>query len=162
MAGKLWNLTYVVWAGRYFVGRLLRLTGLHNSGGRKKTNRTVGLGREFHADLLFWKWANDHELLHEGGALSAPCYTAIQRPAKRHDLSDASFEAMGGYCVERKAFWRYELPKELIAELKRKADRRETCSTCSSITINLLELLGVVVSAWVVLELVRDRADEKG
>ena len=39
MAGKLWNLTYVVRAGRYFVWRLLRLTGLHNSGGSE--NRTV-------------------------------------------------------------------------------------------------------------------------
>ena len=29
MAGKLWNLTYVVRADRYFVGRLLVLTGLH-------------------------------------------------------------------------------------------------------------------------------------
>ena len=30
MAGKLWNLTYVVRAGRYFVWRLLRLTRLHD------------------------------------------------------------------------------------------------------------------------------------
>ena len=81
MAGKLWNLMYVVRAGRYFVWRLLRLTWLHNSGGSKIQNHTVGLGTEFHADLLFWKWAIDHELLHEGEAPSAPCYTAIQRPA---------------------------------------------------------------------------------
>ena len=65
---------------------------------------------------------------------------------------------MGGFCVERKAFWRYDLPKELTAELERKADRRETCT----ITIDLLELLGMVVTAWVMLELVGDRADEKG
>ena len=45
--------------------------------------------------------------------------------------------------------------KELTAEQKRKADRRETCS----ITINLLELLGMVVTAWVMLELVGDGAD---
>ena len=52
MAGKLWNLTYVVRAGGYFVWRLLRLTGLHNSGGTKNQNHTVGLGREFDAGLL--------------------------------------------------------------------------------------------------------------
>ena len=102
---------------------MLRLTALHNSGGSKNQNRTVGLGREFHADLLFWKWAIDHGLLHEGEALSASCYTAIQRPAKGHYLSDASFEAVGGFCVERKVFWRFDLPKELTAELKRKAGR---------------------------------------
>ena len=35
MSGKLWNLTYIVRAGRYFVWRLLRLAGLHNSEDRK-------------------------------------------------------------------------------------------------------------------------------
>ena len=119
MAGKLCNLTYVVRAGRCFVWRLLRLTGLHDSRGSKNQNHTVELGREFHADLLFWKWAIDHELLLEGEALSVPCYTAIKRPPKRQYLSDASFEAVGGFCVERGVFWRYDLPKELTAELKR-------------------------------------------
>ena len=33
MAGKLWNFTYVVRAGRYFVWRLLLLTGVHDSHG---------------------------------------------------------------------------------------------------------------------------------
>ena len=53
MAGQLWNLTYVVQAGRNFVLRLLRLIGLHDSRGSKTQNHTVELGREFHADLLF-------------------------------------------------------------------------------------------------------------
>ena len=64
-AGKLWNLTCVVRGGRYFVWRLLRLTGLHDSSGSNNQNRTVELGREFHADLLFWKWAIDHDQLLE-------------------------------------------------------------------------------------------------
>ena len=53
ITGKLWNLTYVVRAGRYFVWRLLRLTGLHDTRGYKTQNRTVKLGGDFHADLLF-------------------------------------------------------------------------------------------------------------
>ena len=119
----------------------------------------VELGREFHGYLLFWEWwAKEHELLLEGEALIAPCYTAIKRPAKRHYLSDASFESVGGFCVEKKVFWRYDLPTELTAELKRKADLQETCT----ITINLLELLGMVVTAWVMLELVGDRPDAAG
>ena len=158
VAGKLWNLTYVVRAGRYFVWRLLRLTGLHDASARKNQNRTVELGREFHGDLLFRKWDIDHELLLEGEAHSAPCYTAIKRPATRHYLSDASFEAVGGLCVEKKVFWRYDLPTELTAELKRKADLQETCT----ITINLLELLGMVVTAWAMLELIGDRPDAAG
>ena len=52
-----------------------------------------------------------------------------------------------------KVLWRYDLPPGLTTELKRKADLRET----STITINLLELLGMVVTAWVMLEFTGDR-----
>ena len=77
----------------------------------------------------------------------------MKPPAKRHYLSDASVEAVGGYCVEINGCWRYDLPERMTADLKRKVDRREA----SSITINLLEVLGVVVTAWVMLELVGDK-----
>ena len=118
----------------------------------------MSLGREFHADLLFWKRAIDYELLQVGETLSAPCYAALKRPTKGHCLSDASFEAVGGYCVERRVYWRYDLPEELTAELERKAELRETCT----VTINMLELLEMVVTAWVMLELVGDRPAFEG
>ena len=54
---------------------------------------------------------------------------------------------MGGYCLEHRMYWRYDLPPELTQELNQKAERRET----RTITINLLELLGMVVTAWVML-----------
>ena len=45
MACKLWNLTYVVKAGRCFVWLLLRLTDLHELANRKKgTWRVVKMG----------------------------------------------------------------------------------------------------------------------
>ena len=70
----LWNFTYVLRAGMYFVfKRLLRLTGLHDATAKKKQNRIVELGREFRAD---------HELPLEGEALSAPSYTAMRRLAQ--------------------------------------------------------------------------------
>ena len=65
---------------------------------------------------------------------------------------------MGGFCVEKKVFWRFDLPRELTAELRRKADLGETCT----VTIDLLELLGMVVTTWVMLELVGDRPDAEG
>ena len=49
------------------------------------------------------------------------------------------------------------MPRGLIADLKTKADRREICT----ITINMLELLGMVVTTWVMLALVGDRVDAK-
>ena len=126
---------YVVRASRYFVWRLLRLTGLHDSQDQRRQNGIVTLGREVHADLHFWRWAIERELLQVGEALSAPCYSTMKRPPKRHYLSNASFKAVGGYCVEKKVYWRYDSPTELTAELKRKAELNETCT----ITINLLE-----------------------
>ena len=64
----------------------------------------VELDNEFHANFLFSKWAIDHEQLLEGEAISVPCYTVIEKPTKRHYLSDARFEAVGGFCVEKKVF----------------------------------------------------------
>ena len=82
----------------------------------------------------------------------------LKRPPKRHYLSDASFEAVGGYGVEKKKYWRYDLPPGLTHELKRKAERREKCT----ITINFLALLGMVVTAWVMLELAADTPESVG
>ena len=99
---------------------------------------------QFHANLLFWKCAIDNELLLEGEAHSAPCQTAKKRPAKRHYLSDASFEAVGGFCFDQEVFWRYDLPRELTTELKK---IRRHWGDMFTVTINLLELLGMVVTA---------------
>ena len=87
-----------------------------------------------------------------------PCYSALKRPAKRHYLSDVKFEAVGEYSVLRRVYWRYDLPEGLTAELKRKAERRDTCT----VTINLIELPGMVVTAWVMLELVGNRPASEG
>ena len=76
MAVKLWNLTYVVRAGRYFVWRLSRLTGLHDERD-PRTQNVVRLDREFHAELLFWKWAISRKLLQVWEEVSAPCYLSL-------------------------------------------------------------------------------------
>ena len=155
-AGKLWNLTYVIRAGKYFMWRLLRLTDLQTRT-VKIQSHPVELGREFHDNLYFWNWAIDHELLTVGESLSAPCFTAIKRPAKRYYPSDASFDAIGGFCRKLRICLRNDLPLALSAELYRKAARRETCS----VTINLIELVGMVLTAWVMHELVGDHPDSK-
>ena len=46
----------------------------------------------------------------------------------------------------------------MTQELKRKAERRETCT----ITINSLELLEMVVTAWVILDLTGDMPELVG
>ena len=113
MAGKLCNLTYVCISGWYvFRAEIAAADRAAQPERWPKQIRTVGFGTDIHDDL-FWKWAIYHELLHEGEELSAPCCTARQRPGKKHYLSDASFEVVGGFCVERKVVWMYDLPNQL-------------------------------------------------
>ena len=76
-------------AGRYLVGRLLRLTGLSDERHPRNQN-VVRLGSEFHADLRFWKWAVNHKLPEVGEAVSTPCYTALERSAKRSTHSTSA------------------------------------------------------------------------
>ena len=133
---------------KYFVWRLLRLTGLHLSHSKNRSH-LVALGREFHDDLDFWRWAIDEQLLTAGSSLNAPCYAAVKRLPKRLYLSDASLDAIGGYYKELSAF---------PAGLRRKAMRRET----SSVTINPFKLVAMVVPALVTHALVGDRPETKG
>lgn len=159
IAGKLWNLTYVIRAGRYFVWQLLRLTGLHTPASRQaRTRNMVGLGREFHGDIAFWKWVLKQPLATKGESLSASFLLHVKRTPFRLYLSDASLEAIGGYCPELKIFWRYTINAALSAELKRKGAAHET----SDITINLLELGGMFMTAWVVQMVLKDRPQEEG
>ena len=159
IAGKLWNLTYVIRAGRYFVWQLLRLTGLHTPASRQaRTRKMVGLGREFHGDIAFWKWVLRQPLATRGESLSASFLLHVKRTPARLYLSDASFDAIGGHCPELKIFWRYTISAALSTELKRKGAANET----SDITINLLELGGMFMTAWVVQMVLKDRPTEEG
>ena len=159
VAGKLWNLTYVVRAGRYFVWQLLALTGLHKSATTKeRTRRVVDLGWEFHNDIAFWKWAIDQQLVRKGESLCAPIYDHIMRAPARRYYSDASFTAIGGFCPELKVYWRYALAEALTLEFKKQPVRKQA----GSITINLLELIGMMLSAFVMQITENDRPEYAG
>ena len=135
VAGKLWNLTYVVKAGRYFVWQLLALTGLHtNPRTKERTRSVVDLGWEFHNDIAFWKWAIDHQLVRKGQSLSAPIYDNIMRAPARRYYSGPSFTAIGGVCPELKVYWRYSLAEALTLEFKKQSVTKQA----GSVTVNLL------------------------
>lgn len=53
---KLWNMAFVLRAGKYSVSQLLRLTGLHDWPDRNRTT-VVRLGRESHDGINMWRWA---------------------------------------------------------------------------------------------------------
>lgn len=108
--------------------------------------------------MAFWKWAIDKKIPEDGSVLGASFLAHIKRPAVRHYLSHASFDAVGGYCPELKIFWRYALDPNLSATLRQKADTKETCA----ISISLLEVCGLFLTAFVVEGVVRDRSKQTG
>ena len=159
VAGKLRNLTYVVRAGRYFVWQLLALTGLHkNARTKERTRRVVDLGWKFHNDIAFWKWAIDQQLVRKGESLCAPIYDHIMRAPGRRHYSDASFTAIGGFCPELKVYWPYSLAEALTLELKKQSVTKHAGSN----TINILELMGMMMSAFKVQETEHDRPEYTG
>ena len=159
VAGKLWNLTYVAMAGRYFVRQLLAFIGLHkNARTKERTRRVVDLGWEFHNDIAFLNWAIDEQLVRKEESLCAPIYDHIMRAPARRYYSDASFTAIGGFCPELKVYWRYSLAEALTLELKKQSVTKQA----DSITIDLLELIGMMMSAFVMQVTKNDRPEYAG
>ena len=73
-------------------------------------------------------------------------YNIVTRPPQLTLFSDASKQAVGGYCSETGQYWRYDLSAE---------ERSRFCGSSASVvgvnddSINALELLGMLVGAWV-------------
>ena len=138
--------------GRFFVRRLLNTVGLTPKPVWGKSKPSIRLGPEFHADVHFWM------LLLSGGASSralftTPLYRFVpQIPAFRL-WSDACGSAFGGYfCVPAngEGLWaRYDLTPAERARFQERAEDHD------DISINLLDLFGMVLMAWVFVREVR-------
>ena len=87
----------------------------------------------------------DQQLVRKGGSLCAQLYDHILRATTRSYYSDASFTAVGGFCPELKVYWRYSLAEALTLELKKQSATKKA----GPITTNLLELAGMMISAFV-------------
>ena len=74
--------------------------------------------------------------------LSAPLLSLYLQPHIRTLWSDASGDAMGGYCPESGCSWRYDFDENVRTRVRPKAFGRDDLS------INLLELLAMTVTAW--------------
>ena len=118
----------------------------------------MDLGWEFHDDIAFWKWVIDQQLVRKRKSLCAPIYYHIKRTRARCYYSDASFTALGGFCPELKVYWRYSLAEVLTLELKKLSVTKQA----GSITINLLELIGMMMSAFVMQITENDRPEYAG
>ena len=71
-----------------------------------------------------------------------------------HYSSDASFDAIGGYCPDLEGFWCYTIDPQLLSEM----NRTKSCE----ITSILLELCGMIITAFVVQSLLDYRPTSDG
>ena len=118
----------------------------------------MDLGWEFHNDIAFWKWSIDQQLVRKGESLCAPLYDQILRAPTRRYYSDASFTAVGGFCHEIKVYWHYSLAKAPTSELNKQSATKKA----GPITINLLELTGMMMSAFVMQKMENDLPEYAG
>ena len=81
----------------------------------------------------------------------------MRAPTRRY-YSDASFTAIGVFCPELKVYWRYSLAESLTLELKEKSATKQA----GSITTNLLELIVMMMSAFVMQMTDNDRPEYAG
>lgn len=114
LAGKMHHGAYVVRPGRYFFHRRLRLANLHRTGeklrgggdewGRhqrkEEAEGRLYLTPELMADVGWWRWFVNENRRKTGERLRVPFVLfGKQEPSKRW-FSDASYQAVGGYCLE--------------------------------------------------------------
>ena len=97
------------------------------------------------------------ETIKEGERIAAPFYRLVKQAPEMKWLSDASYEAIGGLRLETGVYWRYQRTEEVktrTVRTKRGGDDR--------ISINILELMAMVVTAYVMFVMRGDRPEKKG
>ena len=164
LAGFLTHISFAVPRGSFFVHRLLASVGMpriaagdHFAGRMANPGRRVALGPEFHADLEFWRWFVFSRVRRDvvGADVSfagAPgtTYVVLGRVKKRRPGILSRNRCLPG---------RYDLTAQ---------EQPRCCGSCKSVrgvddlSINVLELLGMVVSAFVLVSSCADRPSATG
>ena len=109
-------------------------------------------------DVEWWRWCLKEGMAGEGERLAAPFFRFVKRTHRRTWFSDASFEAVGGLCLEAGVYWTYNLSE---GEVKRTIRSRKGGGR-NRLYINVLELMGMVMTAYVMIVIRRDRPAKEG
>ena len=119
LARKLHHAAYVVRPGWYIVDRLLRLVnrveGECRVGRLRKkaeAGRRLELTPEFMADVGWWRWLVDQKRWKIGERQTVPFFRFVKQEPSKQWFSDASYQAVGGYCLKTSWWWRYGLSEE--------------------------------------------------
>ena len=166
LVGFLMHVSFAFRPGVFFAHRMLASVGMPRIAAgveyaRRMANhgRRVALGPEFHGDLEFWRWFVSEGLVAVGGILSAPMYHLLERPAQRTLFSDASKNAIGVFCLEAGVYWRCDLSVE---KQSRFWGSSRSVAGMDGISINVLELVGMTISAWVLVSSFAERPSATG
>ena len=89
-------------------------------------------------------------------AACCPWYNLVLRPPLRTLFSDASKPVVGGYRLETGFWWRYTFDEN---ERARFCGYSTMVTGENDISINIAELLGMVMSAWMLVILCGERPD---
>ena len=154
LLGKLLHCCKVVRPGKCFIQRVINYLGLPplKSGELGRTDivgegrrhrKWVKLGPEFHNNLSFWRLILDMATGSDGVTrFEFPLNCCFLQPPSRLLMSDASGGGMGGYCLESGKWWRIDFTLEERSRLRERVQGRDDLS------INVFELLAMVVTAW--------------
>ena len=155
--------------GKFFVRRILNQLGLaplkaEETGGgfvvgSRRRQGIVRLYREFHADLDFWRLVIEMATGPDGVTrLEAPLFASfLQPPCRILIISDASGDAMGGYCLETGRWWRIDFSEDVRVRLHKRVCKK------NDLSMNVFELLGmVVVTVWALTVHADDRPEFPG
>ena len=157
LIGRLLHSCEVVRPGKYFVRRMLIQVGLppvrawsatnHASHTRAASSPRIHLGPEFHADASFGRLLVAGGLGSPAGRLSTPLYRSFLQPPTFTFEVRRLGRCHGGYFLGPEpgsgVWWRFEFDDDVRARL------RATVGDWNDLSINVLELLGMVVTAWI-------------
>ena len=92
-----------------------------------------------------------------GEKITAPSFSFVKQLPSRTWFSDASLTAIGGLCMETGVYWRFELPEEVQNRTIKGGQAVDDL-----ISINLLEVMAMVMAAYVMVDMRGDRPVRKG
>jgi hypothetical protein len=150
LLGKFLWASLVVRGSRAFLWRMVQLLGGKNAKlrGRGRMRAGVLLG-----DLVFWEWA----LGEDSHVIGIPISVLVTRAPDRCWFSDASYTAIGGLCSTCGFWWRWVLTVEQCSRLIRSVRVSGQQVHDGWLHTNLLELVGMVMTAWIIVVCVGER-----
>jgi len=110
------------------------------------------------AEVGWWRWYLGEGAGEVGSRITAASFSFAKQVPSRSWFSDASTRALGGVCMETRVYWRYGLPMEVQGRTIRARKKGEGDFIC----INVLEVMAMVMTAYVMVISRGDRPEREG